>query len=405
MDPRDRGHDAERADDAPGLTRGSDAALTVQDLTALHEVAVRVNAVLLPEEIHAEVLAGAVELLRADSGSIRLRVGDRLAVAAAVGAAPRIGSASRVDDDPAVVVVTLGTVLHEDDPPRLSVPMTVGARHVGVLEVVRSAGSPPFAERQLLLARLFAEEAVTAFVNANRYDVERSRADDAEAVSVDRSDAVADTVHDLRSPLAGLMGYAQLLRDRHDDLTPEKRATIVEFLCDEAARLETMVEQVFNAAAGEARAAHVREPVDLGAVVRRVATAVGAAHEASDRPVTIELDLADGAIVLGDEESLTRVVDNLVANAAEHGGPQVLVRVQRRGGEVRLHVADRGPGIAHERLQRLFRGGFAPDGSPRGRGLVIIDGLVRGLGGRVGVRSQPGVGSVFTVRLPAAGAA
>ncbi|MFT4744664.1 MAG: signal transduction histidine kinase [Nitriliruptoraceae bacterium] len=381
-------------------SRGRALEATVADLTALRDVARRVHAVLLPEQIYAEVLAGAVELLGASQGSIRLRVADRLGVAAAQGeGAPMLGSAVVMDLDPAVVVVTLGTTVLEEAPPRLVVPVTVGLRHVGVLEVARPDGAAQFPLRQVLLAQLFAAEAATAFVNANRYDHERLRADEAVAASQTRAEAVADTVHDLRAPLAGVYGYAQLLQRRADSLTQAQHATIVAGIVDESARLVRLVDEVFEAATAEARAAAMRDPLDLGRIAVSVVAGVQASATGAGRDLTIELEVADDAIVLADRETLTRIVTNLVANAAEHGGGVVMVRVQRRGSEVRLHVADRGDGIAPEAMHELFRRRL---GVARGRGLSIVDGLVRAVGGRISVRSQPGVGTVFTVRLPAA---
>jgi signal transduction histidine kinase len=383
-----------------GQRRGRELEATVADLTSLRDVARRVNAVLLPEQVYAEVLAGAVELLGASQGSIRLRVADRLGVAAAQGeGAPMLGSAVAMDQDPAVVVVTLGTTVREAVPPRLIVPVTVGRRHVGVLEVGRPDNAAPFPRRQVVLAQLFAAEAATAFVNANRYDHERLRADEAVAASQTRAEAVADTVHDLRAPLAGVFGYAQLLQRRADSLTQGQREAIVTGIVDESDRLVHLVDEVFEVATAEARAAALRDPLDLGRIAVSVVAGVQASATAAGSELTIELEVADDVIVLADRETLTRIVTNLVANAAEHGGGAVLVRVQRRGSEVRLHVADRGDGIAPEAMQELFRRRL---GVVHGRGLPIVDGLVRAVGGRIGVRSQLGVGTVFTVRLPAA---
>ncbi|MFT6942891.1 MAG: signal transduction histidine kinase, partial [Nitriliruptoraceae bacterium] len=194
-------------------------------------------------------------------------------------------------------------------------------------------------------------------------------------------------------------GYAQLLQRRADSLTQAQHATIVAGIVDESARLVRLVDEVFEAATAEARAAAMRDPLDLGRIAVSVVAGVQASATGAGRDLTIELEVADDAIVLADRETLTRIVTNLVANAAEHGGGVVMVRVQRRGSEVRLHVADRGDGIAPEAMHELFRRRL---GVARGRGLSIVDGLVRAVGGRISVRSQPGVGTVFTVRLPAA---
>lgn len=382
--------------------RTAELEATVSDLGGLLGVARRINAVLLPEEVYDVVLAAAVDLLEADSGSIRLRAGGMLAVAASTGAdAPRVGSAVVVEDDPAVVVVTLGVDIVEDDPPRLALPITVGERHVGVLEVRRDgADAMPFTTRSALLARLFAEEAAAAVVNANRFDVERSRAEELRSDREVRTDAIADTVHDLRVPLSGLVAYAELLKDRFDQLGDARRGEAVEGVWNSAQQLKQLVDQVFEAASAEAQAIRVREPIELAPLVRSVAANAEATSAVEGGQVELKLD--GDPVVLGDPEALQRVLDNLVHNALEHGSQTVRVRLQDQGREVRIHIADRGPGIADEELTTLFQRRRREGGSPRGRGLAIVDALVRAMGGRVGVRSQEGVGSVFTVVLPAA---
>ena len=381
--------------------RGAALEATVGDVGALLAVARRINGVLLPEEVYDVVLDAAVDLLGADSGSIRLRVGEVLAVAASAGAdAPVVGSAVAVEDDPAVLVVTLGVDVVEDDPPRLALPITVGRRHVGVLEVRRSVGDAPFGPRLALLGRLFAEEAAAAVVNANRFDLERVRAEELRSDREERTDAIADTVHDLRVPLSGLVAYTELLRDRFDLLDAEQRDEAVTTIHAAARRLTGLVDEVFEAASAEARVVRRREPVRLADVVR----AAAAAGEASDVTSTphVEVEMTGDPVVLGDPEALERVLVNLVCNALEHGSPRIRVRVVPRRRDVRVHVADRGPGIPPEQVATLFRRRLHDDGSPRGRGLAIVDALVRGMGGAVGVRSQEGIGSVFTVVLPLA---
>ena len=379
--------------------RGVELQGTVADLAALLEITRRINEVLLPEEVYDVVLDAAVDLLGASSGSIRLRVGDVLAVASSRGeAAPSVGATVAVEDDPAVVVVTLGADIVEDDPPRLALPITVGTRHVGVLEVRRDATADPFTRGSALLGRLFAEQAAAAVSNANRFDVERSRAEELRTDREVRTDAIADTVHDLRGPLSGLLGWSALLRDRWSALDTGRRAEAVAGVDEAGRELQRLVDSVFDAASAEARAVRVREPVALVPLVRDVAARAEAAGTVPGARVELRPD--GDPVAVGDPEAVRRVVTNLVHNALEHGSPTVRVRVQDHRREVRVHVTDQGPGIPADLLDRLFRGSTQDDGSPRGRGLRIVDALVRAMGGRVGVRTQEGVGSVFTVALP-----
>lgn len=377
--------------------RGEVLESTVADLGALLAIARRINGVLLPEEVYGVVVDEAVTLLDGARASIRLRVGDLLAVAASTGpGAPALGATVAVEDDPAVVVVTLGVDIVEEAPPRLALPVTVGTRHVGVLEVERAADAAPFTERQVLVGRLFAEEAAAAFVNANRYDLERARVEQLAEDRRERTEAIADTVHDLRAPLSSVLACAELLTDRREDMPEAKFEEVLGVVLIEARRMKGLVDEVFEAASTEAHVARSREPVDVASIVREAAEAAELAAGVDDSRVAVEV--AGDPVVLADPDALRRVVTNLVSNGLEHASPEVEVLVRSRHGECLVHVADRGPGIEPEDLPTLFR--RRSDEPERGRGLRIVESLVRGMGGRVGVRSRPGVGSVFTVVLP-----
>ncbi len=379
--------------------RGEELESTVTDLGALLGTARRVNRVLLPEEVYGVVVDEAVDLLDGVRASIRLRVGEVLAVAASVGPeAPPLGTSVAVEDDPAVVVVTLGADIVEDQPPRLALPVTVGTRHVGVLEVERAADAPPFTERQVLVGRLFAEEAAGAFVNANRFDLERVRVEQLAEDRRERTEAVADTVHDLRAPLSSVLACAELLHDRRDDMPEDRLEEMVGVVLAESRRMKGLVDEVFEAASGEAHVARNRERVDVGSIVREAAGSAELSAAVEDSSVTVEV--TGEPVVLADPDALQRVVTNLVANGLEHASPEIQVRVRSRNGECLIHVADQGQGISQEDLPDLFR--RRRDEPDRGRGLRIVESLVRGMDGRVGVRSQLGVGSVFTVVLPEA---
>lgn len=379
--------------------RGEVLESTVTDIGALLGTARRLNRVLLPEEVYGVVVDEAVDLLDGVRASIRLRVGEVLAVAASVGpGAPPLGTGVAVEDDPAVVVVTLGADIVDDRPPRLALPVTVGSRHVGVLDVERAADAPPFTERQVLIGRLFAEEAAAAFVNANRFDLERVRVEQLAEERRERTEAVADTVHDLRAPLSSVLACAELLEGRRDDMPEDRLEEMIGVVLGEARRMKVLVDEVFEAASGEAHVARNRERVDLGSLVREAAGSAELSAAVDDSRVTVEV--TGEPVALADPDALRRVVTNLVANGLEHASPEVRVRVRSYNGECLVHVADQGPGISQEDLPDLFR---RRDGQPdRGRGLRIVESLVRGMDGRVGVRSQVGVGSVFTVVLPEA---
>jgi len=118
------------------------------------------------------------------------------------------------------------------------------------------------------------------------------------------------------------------------------------------------------------------------------------------------VDIQPGAeVVMADPDRIDLALTNLVANAVRHGPPgrPVVVRAMRAGAGVRIEVHDEGPGIALEHQPRLFEKfyrvpGSAPGGA--GLGLSIVRDVVEAHGGKVGVKSAPGAGTLFWVELP-----
>ncbi|HKB14546.1 MAG TPA: ATP-binding protein, partial [Planctomycetota bacterium] len=131
---------------------------------------------------------------------------------------------------------------------------------------------------------------------------------------------------------------------------------------------------------------------------------------AGAREIRLEVDASAGARVEGDPALLRRLVANLVDNAIRYSeaGGEILVRVEREGGWVRLRVADRGPGIDSEALgkvfDRFFRSDRARTLNPEGTGLglAFVRAVARAHGGEAHVAARFGGGSVFTVELPPA---
>ena len=116
----------------------------------------------------------------------------------------------------------------------------------------------------------------------------------------------------------------------------------------------------------------------------------------------VRLD-AEDVVITSDPRRLEGIVANLVGNALDHGGRDVLVHVGRDGGGAFVEVADDGPGIAPEHLPHLFERFYKADparsGAGTGLGLAIAQENARLLGGRIEVWSEVGRGTRFTLRL------
>jgi two-component system, OmpR family, sensor kinase len=247
---------------------------------------------------------------------------------------------------------------------------------------------------------------------------------------------IADASHELRTPLTTIRGFAEYYRQRgglredekqisgteggaspapngsaDSGLTPEDLDRIMHRLEAEASRMGLLVEDLLTLARLDQQRPLNITPVDM---LTLTADAVQDARMvAPDRP--IDLTVAPGAAFLvdGDEPRLRQVIGNLINNALTHTPPGTPVRVKVASGAldsgtpaVVLDVEDDGPGMTAEQAQHAFERFYRADQARNrssggtGLGLAIVAGLVAAHGGTVTVRTAPGRGADFQVRLP-----
>jgi signal transduction histidine kinase len=205
----------------------------------------------------------------------------------------------------------------------------------------------------------------------------------------------ADVAHELRTPLAALVGEASLLAEHVDRMPLESRRP-AELLISDVGRLRGLVEDLMEISRLDAGAEAVHnEPVDL-------ATLTGAIVRARGWDGRVRLD-ADETAIETDPRRVERILSNLIGNALEHGGDRADVRVGRENGRAFVEIADHGAGIPPQHLPHLFERFYKADPSRTGRGsglgLAIAQENARLLGGVIEVWSEPGRGSRFTLRL------
>ncbi|MEV1171092.1 HAMP domain-containing sensor histidine kinase [Nonomuraea sp. NPDC049784] len=219
---------------------------------------------------------------------------------------------------------------------------------------------------------------------------------------------VADVSHELRTPLFGIKGFSELYRMGGTEAGPALAR-----IESESGRLARLVDDLLLLAGLDESDGPGLDltPMDLRTL------AADARHDFAaldpSRPIAFTGPSggpAASAPVLGDEARLRQVVSNLVGNAATHTPPGTPVRigVGTEDGEAVLTIADEGPGLSAEEVARVFDRFYRTDGSRTrttggaGLGLAIVRSIVAAHGGRVEVRSAPGEGAAFQVRLPAA---
>ena len=222
-----------------------------------------------------------------------------------------------------------------------------------------------------------------------------------------REELVATVSHELRTPLTSIVGYTEILMDMDPgDVSPEARA-MLEVIERNADRELRLVDDLLTI--GLIRDDRlVVEPaaVSLGSAVRAVFEE--ALMRSETEHLRLVLDVADIEPVLGDGLRLVQVVENLVGNAIKFtpAGGRVDVRVHDDDGMALLEVRDTGVGIAADELPRIFDrlyrspSAVVSQAQGAGLGLTIVEAIVEAHGGTIEVRSTPGVGSAFRVRLP-----
>ncbi len=220
---------------------------------------------------------------------------------------------------------------------------------------------------------------------------------------------VAAVSHELRTPLAVIRSAADNLADGvvHDDPQVRKYGELVQ---GEGRRLTEMVEQILELAGiHSGQRGFALAPIPVFPLLRDVVEASSTLVEEAGLEVAYDLPEALPP-VLGDEQALRRVFQNLVGNAIKYGtsGRWIGLRARVNGREVLITVADRGIGIEASEQPRIFEpfyrapGVIAAQIHGAGLGLSLVQRIVEAHGGRITLRSAPGMGSEFTVHLPAA---
>lgn len=217
---------------------------------------------------------------------------------------------------------------------------------------------------------------------------------------------LATASHELKTPLTVIMGYSELLR-RQKNLPPEARDQGLAAIHDRARQLTGIVNRLLMSSRIESGRLEVHErEIDLRPTVEEAVTSV---LDGLGYPVIFEA-AGDVPPALADPDALRTVLDHLLDNAVKYSaeGQPPTVRYASDDGWVVVEVADRGIGMTRDQVEHCFdRFWQAEVGDVRrfggtGIGLYIVKSLVDAMGGEVSVSSDPGAGTSFVVRLPAA---
>ena len=238
-----------------------------------------------------------------------------------------------------------------------------------------------------------------------------SARDEAQRANRAKSQFLSSMSHELRTPMNAILGFGQLLGlDSAHPLSAQQRSHLQEIMRG-GRHLLSLINEVLDMALVESGKLTVyTEPVKLRPLVQECLALLQPLTSARDIHLDLEPHSADCA-VLADRIRLKQVLLNLVSNAIKYNRRRGRVRVHiaLRDAQVRIAIADEGPGLSPQQCARLFRaferldaGDSAVEGA--GLGLALSRQLIDAMGGEIGVDSQPGQGSTFWVRLPGANA-
>ncbi|HEU4865958.1 MAG TPA: ATP-binding protein [Actinomycetota bacterium] len=246
--------------------------------------------------------------------------------------------------------------------------------------------------RERLAATVVAESAARA-LGAERREVERLR-----RVDLARSEYVAVAAHELRTPLAAILGVLATLKSHGSVLEEPVREELIDGATVQTERLSRLVEELLTLSRIEDGVLRMSL---VAAEAEELVTEAARASSTKDR-LTVRIE-GDGSVVC-DVDAVIRVLTNLLDNARKYSPADapITLAVSEDPDRVRFSVRDAGPGIpASDReaiFERFRRGGTTKPGS--GLGLYISRGLVHAHGGELSVRAAPGGGSEFMFWLP-----
>jgi signal transduction histidine kinase len=288
---------------------------------------------------------------------------------------------------------------------RVLAPLLSGPETIGAISVVRREPAA-FSADEIELLSLLGRLVGSAVQNIRAYEAERTTAEELRRLSALRADFVSLVSHELRSPMASVIGSAQTLQLRWRELTPEQRESFLALIAHETSRLAALIGDVLDTSRIEAGTfSYSFVDVDLAELVRDSA----AAAERSQDEVPVRAVVREPLPhIRGDRDRLRQVLINLIDNAVKYSSPgeEVRVEAQSSNGRVVIEVRDRGPGIPPEHQKVIFEkfgriqtGQVAKPGT--GLGLFIARSIAEAHGGSLDVRSHPEQnGATFRLSLP-----
>jgi len=286
---------------------------------------------------------------------------------------------------------------------RLAAPLLMAGRSMGMISLVR-VEPDSFSDDEIELVTILGRFLGSAVQNIRAYEAERATVEELRRLSALRADFVSLVSHELRSPMAAVIGSAITLHQRWRELSPDQRESFLALIEHETKRLADLVGDVLDTSRIESGSfSYAFSDVDVAELIREsAALAESGQDEVAVRPQVSE----PLPLVRADRDRLRQVLTNLVDNAVKYSpaGAEVDVVAFAENGQITVEVRDRGPGVAPEHQSLIFEkfgrvaGEHAKPGT--GLGLFIARSIAHAHGGSLEVRSAPEEGATFALVLP-----
>jgi signal transduction histidine kinase len=294
----------------------------------------------------------------------------------------------------------------------LAVPMMREDVPMGVLTLTRSEVRP-FSEKQIELVSTFADQAAIAIENARLFDEIRDKNRQLAEASEHKSQFVSSMSHELRTPLNAIIGLTEMMVKNTARFGTEQAKEPLQRVHRAGTHLLGLINQVLDLSKIEAGKLELNpQTVQLAPLIDEVISTAGQLAEQNKNRLVVEAQENLGALTV-DPMRLRQILLNLLSNACKftkEGEVKLAARKVSNGSDfVEFAVSDTGIGMTAEQQAKLFEEFSQADATTAqrfggtGLGLAITRKLARMMGGDVTVTSEPGKGSVFTVRLPGGG--